>query len=55
MPNTTLNNSSVGRAYIITGPTSGIGRVTALELAEHGTLVLVARDAKKLDHVQKTI
>ncbi len=55
MPSTTLNNSSVRRAYIITGPTSGIGRATALELTKHGTLVLVARDAKKLDDVRKSI
>jgi NAD(P)-dependent dehydrogenase (short-subunit alcohol dehydrogenase family) len=41
--------------YIITGPTSGIGRLTALELAKHGTVVLVGRDRRKLDEVQKTI
>lgn len=43
------------KAYIITGPTSGIGYRTALELAEHGTIVLVGRDRAKLDEVQKTI
>jgi NAD(P)-dependent dehydrogenase (short-subunit alcohol dehydrogenase family) len=43
------------KAYIITGPTSGIGRVTALELAKHGTVVLVGRDRGRLDEVQKTI
>ena len=43
------------KAYIITGPTSGIGRVTALELAKHGTVVLVRRDRAKLDDLQKTI
>ena len=42
-------------AYIITGPTSGIGRATALELARHGTVVLVGRDRKKLDEVHKII
>jgi len=42
-------------AYIITGPTSGIGRLTALELAKHGTVVLVGRDRGKLDEVLKTI
>ncbi len=42
-------------AYVITGPTSGIGRATALELAEHGTVVLVGRDRGRLDEVQKTI
>jgi NAD(P)-dependent dehydrogenase (short-subunit alcohol dehydrogenase family) len=43
------------KAYIITGPTSGIGRATALELAKHGTVVLVGRDRGKLGEVQKTI
>ena len=43
------------KAYIITGPTSGFGYRTALELAKHGTVVLVGRDQGKLDKVQKTI
>jgi NAD(P)-dependent dehydrogenase (short-subunit alcohol dehydrogenase family) len=43
------------KAYIITGPTSGIGHSTALELAKYGTVVLVGRDQGKLDEVQKTI
>jgi NAD(P)-dependent dehydrogenase (short-subunit alcohol dehydrogenase family) len=43
------------KAYIVTGPTSGIGRRTALRLARYGTIVLVGRDAKKLDEVRKTI
>lgn len=42
-------------AYIITGPTSGIGYFTALELANHGTVVLVGRSREKLHRVQKTI
>jgi NAD(P)-dependent dehydrogenase (short-subunit alcohol dehydrogenase family) len=42
-------------ADIITGPTSGIGRLTALELAKRGAVVLVGRDRGKLDEVQKTI
>jgi NAD(P)-dependent dehydrogenase (short-subunit alcohol dehydrogenase family) len=42
-------------AYIITGPTSGIGLRTAFELAGHGTVVLVGRDRRKLDEVQKAI
>jgi NAD(P)-dependent dehydrogenase (short-subunit alcohol dehydrogenase family) len=46
---------SAGKAYIVTGPTSGIGRRTALELARHGIVVLVGRDHGKLDDVQKTI
>ena len=55
MSKTALNNPAGRKAYIITGPTSGIGRLTALELAKHGTVVLVGRDRKKLDEVEKTI
>jgi NAD(P)-dependent dehydrogenase (short-subunit alcohol dehydrogenase family) len=55
MPSTGLQNASGRKAYIITGPTSGIGRLTALELADHGTVVLVGRDRNKLAAVQKTI
>jgi len=43
------------KAWIITGPTSGIGRRTALELAKHGTVVLVGRDRGKLDAVEREI
>lgn len=43
------------KAYVITGPTSGIGFHTALELAKHGTVVLVGRNSKKLDEVKNTI
>ncbi|MBP0459027.1 SDR family NAD(P)-dependent oxidoreductase [Streptomyces montanisoli] len=43
------------KAYVITGPTSGFGRRTALELAKHGTVVLVGRDAAKLDEVRRSI
>jgi NAD(P)-dependent dehydrogenase (short-subunit alcohol dehydrogenase family) len=55
MPGTVLTNPSDRKAYIITGPTSGIGRLTALELAKHGTVVLVGRDRQKLDEVQQAI
>jgi len=48
-------NGSQQDAYIITGPTSGIGLSTALELARHGEVVLVGRDRGKLDEVQKAI
>ena len=37
------------KAYVITGPTSGMGRATAFELAKHGKVVLVGRDRAKLD------
>ncbi|SHN12537.1 SDR family NAD(P)-dependent oxidoreductase [Actinacidiphila paucisporea] len=43
------------KVYVITGPTSGFGRRTALELAEHGTVVLVGRNAAKLDDVRSSI
>ena len=43
------------KAWIVTGPTSGIGYRTALELATHGTVVLVGRSAAKLDVVRTEI
>jgi NAD(P)-dependent dehydrogenase (short-subunit alcohol dehydrogenase family) len=43
------------KAYIITGPTSGIGYETALALAKHGTVILIGRNREKLEQVQKTI
>jgi NAD(P)-dependent dehydrogenase (short-subunit alcohol dehydrogenase family) len=55
MANPILENRPDRKAYIITGPTSGIGRRTAFELAKHGTVVLVGRDRQKLDEVQKAI
>lgn len=55
MASSISENRSDRKAYIITGPTSGIGRRTALELAKHGTVVLVGRDRRKLDEVQKAI
>ena len=44
-----------GKAYIVTGPTSGIGRQAALEIAKHGTVILVGRDSKKLGDVRSAI
>jgi NAD(P)-dependent dehydrogenase (short-subunit alcohol dehydrogenase family) len=55
MTTSALDNRSDRQAYIITGPTSGIGRRTAFELAKHGTVILVGRDRLKLDEVQKAI
>ena len=56
MPTQTSRNDARDRvAYIITGPTSGFGRATALELAKHGTVVLVGRNRTKLDELEKTI
>ena len=48
-------NPPDGGAYIITGPTSGIGRITAIEMARHGTVILVGRDSRKLAGVQTVI
>ena len=55
MPETKPNSGSGRKAYIITGPTSGIGYATALEVAKHGKVVLVARDEAKLAKVRATI
>lgn len=43
------------KAYIITGPTSGIGYATAFELAKYGTVILVGRNQEKLKQVKKDI
>ncbi len=48
-------NSSQSKAYVITGPTSGIGLATAFEVAKHGTVVLVGRDREKLSAPQAKI
>ncbi|MET7465711.1 SDR family NAD(P)-dependent oxidoreductase [Nonomuraea sp. NPDC005501] len=49
------HSTSPDRAWIITGPTSGIGRRTALEMADHGTVVLVGRDRARLGGVEREI
>jgi NAD(P)-dependent dehydrogenase (short-subunit alcohol dehydrogenase family) len=49
------NDLTGSKAYVITGPTSGIGRCAAIKLATHGTVVLVGRDRRKLDEMQKLI
>ena len=43
------------KAYIITGPTSGIGRAAAFELAKHGNVILVGRDAGRLQKTRAAI
>ncbi len=55
MSKTVQKNLPDRKAYIITGPTSGIGRATALELANHGTVILVGRNPGKLEEVQHII
>jgi NAD(P)-dependent dehydrogenase (short-subunit alcohol dehydrogenase family) len=47
--------SAESKAYIVTGPTSGIGRRTALDVAAHGTVVLVGRDRGKLHGLEQEI
>ena len=51
----TDSSASGGQAYIVTGPTSGFGRQTAIELARRGTVILVGRDSGKLDDVRRDI
>jgi NAD(P)-dependent dehydrogenase (short-subunit alcohol dehydrogenase family) len=55
MSTSDLRTARIRKAYIVTGPTSGIGRATAFELAKQGTVVLVGRDRVKLDEMQKVI
>ena len=55
MPETSWNSTLAREAYIITGPTSGIGYATALELAKHKAVVLVARDRAKLEKVRSKV
>lgn len=54
MPSATNHAPGQG-AYIVTGPTSGFGYATALELARHGPVVLVGRDPRKLARVRERI
>src|ERR1700676_2663498 len=56
MPNpVSMNTSSECKAYVITGPTSGIGRATTLEVIKHGKVVLVGRDREKLNQLRKEV
>jgi NAD(P)-dependent dehydrogenase (short-subunit alcohol dehydrogenase family) len=49
-------NVPTGRpAYMITGPTSGIGRATAFEMARNGTLILVGRDRERLRNLEREL
>ena len=54
MPSTSVPSQAT-KAWIITGPTSGIGYRTALELRSTRTVVLVGRDATKLANVKQEI
>jgi NAD(P)-dependent dehydrogenase (short-subunit alcohol dehydrogenase family) len=55
MSNAVMKNPTGRKAYIITGPTSGLGRATSLKMAKRRTLVLVGRDAGKLNDVKEAI
>jgi NAD(P)-dependent dehydrogenase (short-subunit alcohol dehydrogenase family) len=49
------HNDASQKAYIVTGPTSGIGRATAFEVVKHGTAILVGRDRHKLSELKKAL
>jgi NAD(P)-dependent dehydrogenase (short-subunit alcohol dehydrogenase family) len=49
------NSNDQQKAWVITGPTSGIGRRAAMELAQRGTVVLVGRDPHKLSELEDEI
>jgi len=56
MPNPLFMNDPPNRkAYIITGPTSGIGRAAALKMAKHAQIVLVGRNPGKLNELERKI
>lgn len=50
-----MKSNKEQKAYVITGPTSGIGYATALELAKYGIVVLIGRNPEKLQKVEKVI
>ena len=54
-PTSPSQTSARSKAYVITGPTSGIGLATAFEVAKHGTVVVVGRDREKLRRLQAQI
>jgi NAD(P)-dependent dehydrogenase (short-subunit alcohol dehydrogenase family) len=51
---TDVHRSAIN-TYVVTGPTSGIGLRTALELAKWGTVILVGRNRGKLRKVEAKI
>jgi NAD(P)-dependent dehydrogenase (short-subunit alcohol dehydrogenase family) len=52
----TLNTSMQGKMCLVTGATSGIGKATAMGLAQRGaTVVMVGRDREKSEAVQGEI
>jgi NAD(P)-dependent dehydrogenase (short-subunit alcohol dehydrogenase family) len=55
MPTSISEKNQPGRAYVITGPTSGYGLATAQEVAKRGGVVLVGRDREKLRALESGI
>ncbi|TCL06225.1 SDR family NAD(P)-dependent oxidoreductase [Sodalis ligni] len=51
----TTQSAFGAQAYVVTGPTSGIGLRTALALSKRGAVVLVGRDSRRLRVVQEKI
>ncbi len=51
----TASGNTKSKAYVLTGPTSGAGRATALNMALPGTLVLVGRNPTKLADTKQAI
>lgn len=47
--------SPLDGAYVVTGPTSGIGLCAAMELSRHGPVILVGRNGDRLDAVSGRI
>jgi NAD(P)-dependent dehydrogenase (short-subunit alcohol dehydrogenase family) len=50
-----MENKNKGNGYVVACPTLGIGYATALELAKHGTVILVGRNREKLKRVENAI
>jgi len=55
MSKTDFNNIPDRKVYIITGPTSGIGRASAIEMAKYGMVILVGRNPGKLEELKNII